>query len=181
MKLVNIDNMMLDRLYSDSFMTLNEKINDVNRGMKAACYPPDPNRHPYEHETHFYSDEKRRKKFMERNTRAVKTKQDIFNTLNEEQKNLVYVMVGTAIKDMGSAVYNSLFIDEMSIRNVIFNDPATIVYWSDETRTVVKVENGERFDPEKGLAMAITKKVLGNTGRYYNLFKKWLPKEEENA
>jgi hypothetical protein len=62
------------------------------------------------------------------------------------------------------------------IKNVIFNNPATIVFWSDGTKTVVKAEN-EGFDPEKGLAMAITKKVFGNEGNYYNKFKKWLPKE----
>ena len=42
----------------------------------------------------------------------------------------------------------------LRIKKVIFNDPATIVLWSDGTKTVVKAE-GEPFDPEKGLAMAI--------------------------
>lgn len=64
------------------------------------------------------------------------------------------------------------------IKNVIFNNPATIVFWSDGTKTVVKAEN-EPFDPEKGLAMAIAKKALGNEGNYYNEFKKWIPEEEE--
>lgn len=64
------------------------------------------------------------------------------------------------------------------IRNVIFNDPATIVIWADGTKTVVKADK-EHFDPEKGLAMAISKKLFGNKGYYYDLFKKWLPKEEE--
>ena len=41
------------------------------------------------------------------------------------------------------------------IRNVIFNDPATIVIWADGTKTVVKADR-EPFDPEKGLAMALT-------------------------
>ena len=60
------------------------------------------------------------------------------------------------------------------IEDVIFNDPATIVFWSDGTKTVVKAQDGEEFDPEKGLAMAITKKKLGNNGNYYNHIKKWL-------
>ena len=64
-----------------------------------------------------------------------------------------------------------------SIKNVIFNDPATIIFWSDGTKTIVKAKN-ESFDPEKGLAMAISKKFLGNKGNYYDEFKKWLPKEE---
>lgn len=62
-----------------------------------------------------------------------------------------------------------------AIKNVIFNDPATIVMWSDGTKTVVKAEK-EDFDPEKGLAMAISKKNLGNKYDYYNTFKHWLKK-----
>lgn len=61
------------------------------------------------------------------------------------------------------------------IRNVVFNDPATIVFWADGTKTVVKAEN-EKFDPEKGLAMAIAKNALGNKYEYYNVFKHWLKK-----
>ena len=62
------------------------------------------------------------------------------------------------------------------IKKVIFNDPATIIFWNDGTKTVVKA-NDEQFDPEKGMAMAISKKMLGNEGCYYETFKKWLPKE----
>lgn len=64
------------------------------------------------------------------------------------------------------------------IKNVIFNDPATIIIWGDDTKTVVKCAN-EDYDPEKGLAMAIAKKVFGNEGNYYNVFKKWLPAKTE--
>jgi hypothetical protein len=60
------------------------------------------------------------------------------------------------------------------IERVIFNPPATIVIWEDGSKTVVKCAR-EDFDPEKGLAMAIAKKALGNKGSYYNVFKKWLP------
>ena len=62
------------------------------------------------------------------------------------------------------------------IKNVIFNDPATIVFWTDGTKTVVKAQDDDVFDPEKGLAMAISKKALGNKGNYCNELKKWLPK-----
>lgn len=65
------------------------------------------------------------------------------------------------------------------IKNVIFNDPATIVFWEDGTKTVVKCQDGDEFDPEKGLAMAIVKKAYGNKGSYCNKLRKWLPKEEQ--
>lgn len=59
------------------------------------------------------------------------------------------------------------------ITNVKFNPPATIVFWSDNTKTVVKAQDGEPFDPEKGLAMAMIKKYLGNKGNYFNEINKW--------
>ena len=57
------------------------------------------------------------------------------------------------------------------IKDVIFNDPATIVFWEDGTKTVVKVMEGDEFDPYTGLAQAISKKALGND--YRKEFKKW--------
>ena len=67
----------------------------------------------------------------------------------------------------------------LDIKNVIFNPPATIVFWSDNTKTVVKAE-GEDYDPEKGMAMAFTKKLMGdNKFEYYNTFLHWLKKWEK--
>ena len=60
----------------------------------------------------------------------------------------------------------------LEIKKVIFNNPVTIVFWADGTKTVVKAKN-EDFDPEKGLAMAIAKKALGNKGSYFNKIKRW--------
>ena len=81
---------------------------------------------------------------------------------------------------------NSIYgAESMSMNNnsyvfliiVIYNDPATIAFWSDGTKTIVKAQPGDIFDPEKGLAMVIAKKACGNTRNYYSGFKKWLPKE----
>lgn len=69
-----------------------------------------------------------------------------------------------------------------SIKDVIFNNPATIVYWVDGTKTVVKAHN-EKFDQEKGLAMAICKRFLGSNksgSNFNNIFKKWLPEQKES-
>ena len=63
------------------------------------------------------------------------------------------------------------------ISKVVFNDPATIVFWADGTKTVVKAVD-EPFDKEKGLAMAICKKIFGNKGNYFNVIKEWTEKED---
>lgn len=67
------------------------------------------------------------------------------------------------------------FYNRFTIKNVIFNPPATIVFWQDGTKTVVKCGEHDIYDPEKGIAMAIAKKALGNKGNYYNSIKEWLP------
>lgn len=58
-----------------------------------------------------------------------------------------------------------------TIKEVIFHDPATIVYWEDGTKTVVKCQD-EEFDKEKGLLAAIAKKAYGNKGSFNNIIKK---------
>jgi hypothetical protein len=63
---------------------------------------------------------------------------------------------------------------DFTIEKVIFNNPATIILWKDGTKTVVKCSENDGYDPEKGLAMAICKKALGNQGNYYNVFTKHL-------
>ena len=63
-----------------------------------------------------------------------------------------------------------------AIKRVIFNPPATIVYWSDCTKTVVKCSEKDVFDPEKGLAMAIAKRCGGNKGSYYKEIQNWVEK-----
>lgn len=65
-----------------------------------------------------------------------------------------------------------------NITKVVFNDPATIVFWNDGSKTVVKCNPEDKFDPEKGLAMACMKKLFGNNGFYNDIFRKWLPEEE---
>lgn len=67
------------------------------------------------------------------------------------------------------------------IKKVIFSGDRTVVIWNDGDKTIVKASN-EAFDKEKGLAMAIAKKALGtnkNKSNYYDVFKKWIPEEEE--
>ena len=49
-----------------------------------------------------------------------------------------------------------------SVEKVIHNKPATIVYWSDGDKTVVKATKGDKYDKEKGLLISIAKKLMGS-------------------
>lgn len=61
------------------------------------------------------------------------------------------------------------------IAKVIYNPPATIILWSDKTKTVVKCCENDIYDPEKGFAMAVIKKLCGNdSALFHKLFKTWV-------
>lgn len=48
------------------------------------------------------------------------------------------------------------------IREVMFNDPATICWFEDNSKTVAVAGHGDKYDKETGLAICMLKRVLGN-------------------
>lgn len=54
------------------------------------------------------------------------------------------------------------FGNNIKVTRVIYNDPATIVYFSDGSKTVVKTYYGDNFDEQTGLLMCIAKRFLGD-------------------
>ena len=95
---------------------------------------------------------------------------DIKTRLNSEVKNDLYKYVENDIEQTKNLYYGL----SLTIKDVIFNPPATIVLWMDGTKTVVKDQGEVFYDPEKGMAMAVAKKAFGNQGNYYNQFKKYI-------
>lgn len=58
---------------------------------------------------------------------------------------------------------------------MIYNPPATIILWENKTKTVVKCCETDIYDPEKGFAMAVIKKLCGNeSALFHKLFKTWV-------
>ena len=98
------------------------------------------------------------------------TSYDEFSTIADSFTINPYVLPNDVKAMVARGVEKTRFL---RIKNVIFNPPATIVFWNDGTKTVVKAKN-EAFDWEKGLAMAICKKYLADgKGRYYDIFRKY--------
>lgn len=99
--------------------------------------------------------------------------------LTEETRKFVKDTINNMYGALGiTTTYNpdrkgSINEGKLQIKDVIFNPPATIVLWSDGSKTVVKAEH-EVYDPEKGLAMAISKRAMGNRGNYFDTFKKYV-------
>lgn len=65
-------------------------------------------------------------------------------------------------------------LEKPTIKRVVFNDPATIVFWKDGTKTVVKCSDGDTYSKESGLAMCFMKKMHGNDNGYHRVFKEFI-------
>lgn len=61
--------------------------------------------------------------------------------------------------------------EELDFEDIIINPPATIVKWADGTKTVVKCQNDEEYDAEKGIALCFMKKMCGNKSSYNEIIK----------
>ena len=79
-------------------------------------------------------------------------------------------------KKTSKEAYNKRIFSE--IKDIIINDPATIILWKDGTKTVVKCQPVDTFDPGTGIAMAILKKLYGNSGFYKDIFEPAIEKYE---
>lgn len=114
----------------------------------------------------------------------IELERNINNRMNGEEKELETALMRRMSNTMYGAYSNrancKIFVTPQ-IKNVIFNPPATIVFWTDGTKTVVKCQNGEAFDPEKGITMAFFKKMNGNKGHYFEEIKKWREKYNQTA
>lgn len=53
-----------------------------------------------------------------------------------------------------------------TLEKCIINDNATIMFWSDGTKTVTKTTPGDAYDPEIGIAMGIAKKLFGSKHKF---------------
>lgn len=72
---------------------------------------------------------------------------------------------------------NDKFMPE--IKNVIFNDPATITFWNDGTKTVVKTHADDEFDPLVGLLLCVSKKYLDTNRKIFKALDKFYPDWEK--
>ena len=59
------------------------------------------------------------------------------------------------------------------IVDVKFSGDRTIVFFRDGTKTIVKCQEGDTFDKEKGLAMACMKRLFKDTNVFNDVLRKW--------
>jgi len=70
--------------------------------------------------------------------------------------------------------YEFCTVQDVYIKEVIYQEPATIVFWSDGTKTVCKCSGNDIYSPEAGFAICVLKKLAGSTN-IKTLFSDWVP------
>lgn len=69
-------------------------------------------------------------------------------------------LIDTATKNRKSEIFAS---EKITPSKILLNNPATIVFWNDGTKTVVKREKGKVNDIFNAFVAALAKKLYGNT------------------
>lgn len=103
---------------------------------------------------------------------------DVWHEQND-YRDYMWKQIDNAINALEKVEYPSIKIpNRITVKKVVFNPPATIIIWNDGSKSVVKAQNGEPFDPEKGFVMAYLKKLLGNDNTFNKEITKWVKYEE---
>lgn len=82
-------------------------------------------------------------------------------------------------EDLGIESLNSYEEDDPpfwgipDVRRIVFSGPATIVFWEDNTKTIVKCMEGEKFERYAGFAAACMKKMFGSTSRAKSIMEEY--------
>lgn len=63
-------------------------------------------------------------------------------------------------------------ISELKVKEILSNGPATIVFWNDGTKTVVKREIDDEDDLYDAVANALAKKIFGSTSKFHRIIDK---------
>lgn len=95
-----------------------------------------------------------------------KTISDVIDEFTDEQKKVVYYMVGRVKTEAEEAMKLTKRPVHELIKKVVFSGPVTIVYWTDGTMTKVRRAEGESDDKEKAIGMALMKHLTGEKASY---------------
>ena len=133
---------------------------------------------------------------MEKKTKIQKNDKDILwrvdslrteSSLHSGELNIVARLIGIPKNHLDTSFseirdeLNCLLgadISKPRIDKVVYNDPATIILWKDGSKTVVKCQEGDTYDPETGFVMAYLKKMLGNDNTFNKEITKHVPANE---
>lgn len=95
----------------------------------------------------------------------------IYGTTTPEAKEMLIEAINKMCYQLGTKeppkpFYGGCYYDrdfnKVYIKEVIYNDPAVVVYWSDGSKTTAKRDPLDTWDSEKGLLLCVVKKLVNS-------------------
>lgn len=88
----------------------------------------------------------------------------------------IHGLANKKTKDKNTAISANNLYNTFEVKDILINGPATIVFWVDGTKTVVKCRPDDSYDIEKAVAMCFMKKLFDlaedKAAEYDNQFKR---------
>lgn len=107
------------------------------------------------------------------------------DVLGDLLKDLIKKKVEDEAKEFKAAILkskkNQINTVVRNINKIRFDEGWTIIFWKSGDVTKVKCQDGESFDYEKGIAMAIIKHIYGDINYYNEIFKQTLERGEKKV
>jgi len=104
---------------------------------------------------------------------------EFFSDKIEEQLNIFEEELKRAEKREKKANIDR-FIDTIKATYFVPHQGLTKVIWKDGTKTEVRCQDGDEYNPEAGLALCIIKYLFGNTNYYNEIFKSVFEKKSNS-
>lgn len=114
--------------------------------------------------------------------------QDIYKNVYSANELASYIIGGFAnlkgvFKGLFNLEENIMSRKSLEVKKVIYSGPCTIVIWADNSKTIVRCQDGDTYSKEVGLLMCLAKKVWGTnaSGSNFNDYiSKAISEKEEN-
>lgn len=101
----------------------------------------------------------------------------LFSKVDYEKNPIEAIATNHPLKDkiVFGGLFNKVKVG-MYIKKVIYSDPVTVVFWSDNTKTTCKAQHGDTYSKETGLALCVLKKLVGGE-QVAKLMEDWIRTE----
>lgn len=119
-------------------------------------------------------------RFSSHQIEILDTDSDYPMSITYDNRNFYKAIVNTFYGRRNSKEETMKTVPTYAVKKIIYNPPATIVFWEDGSKTVVKCSKDDEYSPYFGFLAALAKKVYGNPSRVRKIIDKWAPEEEEH-
>ena len=102
--------------------------------------------------------------------------QDYINRLNRLNQNHVYGASAGLWPVFPAGPMQEAYV--LEVKKIIKNGPAAIVFWTDGTKTIVKLQDCDQDDIYAAFTAALAKKVFGSTSKVRKIIQKALKESE---